>query len=92
MTDPADARGGAGEVGVDQLALQADRLEDLRAAVGLDRRDAHLGDRLQQAFADRLDHVLGGLDGVHGDLGPVGARAHDRALLTTMSSSVSSIR
>ncbi len=41
--------------------LEADRLEDLRAAVGLDRRDAHLGDRLQQAFADRLDDVLGGL-------------------------------
>ncbi len=61
QADPADARGGAREVRVDQLPLEADGLEDLRAAVGLDRRDAHLGDRLQQAFADRFDEVLGGL-------------------------------
>ena len=53
--DSADARGGAGEVPVDQRRLETDRLEDLRAAVGLDRGDAHLGDRLQQPFADRLD-------------------------------------
>ncbi len=59
MPTPPDARGGAGEVRVDQLALQTHGLEDLRAAVGLDRRDAHLGDRLEQAFADRLDVVLG---------------------------------
>src|SRR5205085_254508 len=60
LTDTADARGGAREVPVDQLSLEADGLEDLGAAVGLDRRDAHLGDRLQERFAERLDHVLGG--------------------------------
>jgi hypothetical protein len=46
---------------VDQLRLEPDRLEDLRAAVGLDRRDPHLRDRLQQALADRLDDPLLGL-------------------------------
>ena len=54
---------------VDQLPLQAHGLEDLGRAVGLDRRDAHLGDRLQQPFADRFDVVLGGLLGVD-DLRP----------------------
>ena len=42
QADAADPRRGAGEVPVDQLAVQADGLEDLRAAVGLDRRDPHL--------------------------------------------------
>ena len=46
------------------VVLEADRLEDLRAAVGLDRRDPHLGDRLEQALADRLDDVALGLVGV----------------------------
>ena len=53
-----DAGGGTGEMGVDQLALEAHGLEDLRAAIGLDRGDAHLRDRLEQAFADRFDEVL----------------------------------
>ncbi len=61
--DAADARRRAGEVAVDQRLLEADGLEDLRAAVGLDRRDPHLGDRLEQPLADRLDDVaLGGVD------------------------------
>jgi hypothetical protein len=40
---------------------EADGLEDLRAVVGLDRRDPHLGDRLEQALADALDDVALGL-------------------------------
>ena len=52
--DPADARRGAGEVAVDELLRQSDRLEDLRSAVGGDRRDPHLRDRLQQALGDPL--------------------------------------
>ena len=55
--DPADPRRGAGEVALDELRRQADGLEDLRPVVGLDRRDAHLGERLEQALADRLDDV-----------------------------------
>ena len=45
--------------------LEADRLEDLRAAVGLDRRDPHLRDRLEQALGDRLDDVALRLVGGH---------------------------
>ena len=63
--DAAHARGGAGEVAVDHLLLHAHRLEDLRAGVGADGRDPHLGEDLQQALADRLDHALLGLLGGH---------------------------
>src|SRR5438034_1323685 len=44
--DALDHRRGAGEIFLDQLARQADRIEDLCAAVGLERRDAHLGHHL----------------------------------------------
>ena len=36
--DAADARRGPGEAGVDELLVKADRLEDLRAAIALQRR------------------------------------------------------
>ena len=39
--DALDAGGGRFKVGVDHLAVQTDRFEDLRAAVALDGRDAH---------------------------------------------------
>src|SRR3712207_8542059 len=55
------------------LLLQADRLEDLRPAVRLRRRDPHLGDRLEQALPDRLDDVLlGDLRVVDAGDAPVG--------------------
>ena len=56
--DPADARRGTGEVTVDELRRQADRLEDLCTAVGRDGRDAHLGERLQDPLADPLHGSL----------------------------------
>ncbi len=56
--DSADPRGRAGEVALDERRLEPDRLEDLRAAVGGDRRDPHLRDRLQQALRDPLDRAL----------------------------------
>ena len=59
--DAADPRRGPGEVLVDQLALQPHRLEDLGTAVGLDRRDPHLRERLQQPLADRGHDPLLGL-------------------------------
>ena len=37
---------------------QADRVEDLRAAIGLVGRDAHLGHHLEDALVDRLDVAL----------------------------------
>ncbi len=53
-----DGGGRAGEVFLDEARMQADRVEDLRAAIGLIGRDAHLGHDFQQALADRLDIVL----------------------------------
>ncbi len=77
--DAADPRRGAGEVAVDERLLEADCLEDLRAAVGLDRRDPHLGDRLQQALADRLDDVaLGDVDVVDAGHAAGGDEVADR--------------
>ena len=59
--DAAEAADGAGEVLVDELLAEADGLEDLRAGVGRDRRDAHLGHHLQDALAGGLDVVVDGL-------------------------------
>ncbi len=42
----------------DEIRLQPDRVEDLRAAIGLVGRDAHLRHHLEQALADRLDVAL----------------------------------
>ena len=53
-----DARMRAGEVFVDEVLAQADGVENLRAAIGLIGRDAHLGHHLEQAFVDRLDVAL----------------------------------
>ena len=58
QADALDAGGGAGEIGRDEIGLQPDRVENLRAAIGLVGRDAHLGHHLQQALADRLDVAL----------------------------------
>ena len=49
---------GAGEVLLDEGGREPDRVEDLRAAVGLVGGDAHLGHHLQHALAERLDVVL----------------------------------
>jgi hypothetical protein len=56
--DAFDVGRGALEVFVDQRLVQADRFEDLRAAVGHIGRDAHLGHHLHQALADRLGVVV----------------------------------
>jgi hypothetical protein len=53
QADAADARRGPGEVVVDHVLPQAERLEDLRAAVALDGRDAHLGHHLDDALVRR---------------------------------------
>ena len=54
QSDAADARWRPGEILIDHFLPQADRLEDLRAAIGLDRRDAHLGHHLDHALVDGL--------------------------------------
>uniref|UniRef100_A0A6J5ZWJ4 Unannotated protein n=1 Tax=freshwater metagenome TaxID=449393 RepID=A0A6J5ZWJ4_9ZZZZ len=56
-----DPRRSPGEVAIDELLLESDRFEDLCTAVRLNRRDAHLGDRLQKPLAKRLDDIALGL-------------------------------
>ena len=56
--DAFDGGRRAEEVAGDELGLEADRIEDLRAAIGLVGRDAHLGHHLEQALADGLDVAL----------------------------------
>ncbi len=55
--DAADARGRPREVAIDERLLEADSLENLRSAVALERRDAHLGHHLEDALVERLDVV-----------------------------------
>ena len=56
-TNALDPRRRPGEIGLDDLAREADRIEDLGAAIGLKCRDAHLGHDLEHALADRLDII-----------------------------------
>ena len=49
---------GAGEIFGDEVRAQADGVEDLRAAIGLIGRDAHLGHHLEQALVGSLDVAL----------------------------------
>ncbi len=58
QTDTFDLGRGAGEVPVDELSGQADGVEDLGAAIGLEGRDAHLGHHLEDALVDGL-HIVG---------------------------------
>lgn len=53
-----DAGMRAGKEFRNEVRFEADRVEDLRAAIGLVGRDAHLGHHLEQALADRLDVAL----------------------------------
>ena len=56
--DPFDPSRSAGEVLADELRLEADSIENLRAAIRLVRGDAHLGHHLENALVDRLDIPL----------------------------------
>ena len=61
--DAAHLRGGAAEILLDEVLLQADGFEQLRAAVAHVGAHAHLGHDLGQALADGLDVVVDGLVG-----------------------------
>ncbi len=50
-----------GEVFVNHALVNAQGLENLRAAVTLDGGDAHLGDGLDDAFGGGLEEILDGL-------------------------------
>ena len=53
-----DARSGAGEITVHEFPVQADRFENLRALVALQRGNAHLRKSLQQALVGGLHVAL----------------------------------
>ena len=55
--DAFDPRRRAGEIAVDQFVIESDRFENLRAAIGLDRGDAHLRENLEQAFVNGFDEL-----------------------------------
>ena len=55
--DASHPRGRPAEVLLDEVGVEADRLEDLCPVVALDRRDAHLRDHLHHALV-RGAHVL----------------------------------
>ena len=61
QADAADARRGAGEVLFNHRRMQADGFENLRAAIALDGRDAHLGSDLDHALDGGLDEILAGV-------------------------------
>ncbi len=54
----AHARRGPGEVAIDHLLVKPDSLENLRPAIALHGRDAHLGGDLDEALHHRLVEVL----------------------------------
>ena len=61
QSDPLDARRRASEVLLHQVVVQADGFKNLRASVGLHRRNAHLGHHLEDAFFVSLDEVVNGI-------------------------------
>ena len=56
--DSFDRGRGAGEIALDELGIQANRIKDLRPAIGLVGRNAHLGHDLENALAHGFDVVL----------------------------------
>jgi len=56
--DALDARRCPGEIFIHDYAVEADGLENLRAMITLDRRDAHLGHRFHDAFDRGLDEFF----------------------------------
>ena len=54
QSDTFQARSRPGKVAVDQFLVQADGFEDLRTAIALQGRDAHLREGLQQSLVDGL--------------------------------------
>ena len=65
--DSAELASGSGEVGVDELLVQADGLEHLSARIRGDSRDAHLRHNLEYTLAETLNQVLRRLLDGHAD-------------------------
>ena len=56
--DTFDARCGLGEILIDDVTVEADRFEDLRAAVRSDRGDTHLRHGLNHAVEVRFQEIV----------------------------------
>src|SRR5207302_290515 len=56
--DSAHARRRAGEMAINERCTQSHRFPQLRAAITLQRRDAHLRHDLEETFAQRFDVAL----------------------------------
>src|SRR3982074_499269 len=56
--DAADPRRGSAEIAFNKIVRETDRLENLRAAIGLVGRNAHFRHDLQEALVDRFDVAL----------------------------------
>ncbi len=57
-SDAFNARRRAGKVTLDQILVESDGFENLRAAITLQSRNAHLREDFQQSFVDGLDVVI----------------------------------
>ena len=57
--DTSDRTDGVGEIAVDHIFSDADRLEDLSAHVGLNRGNSHFGGDLQDSRQDSVAVILG---------------------------------
>src|SRR6202158_4968094 len=55
--DTAEPRRRPGKVAIDEILIEADRFEYLRAAITLNGRDAHLGNNFHHAFVDGPDEI-----------------------------------
>ena len=76
QSDAADLRGGAGEVPVDDGLVQADRLEQLGAAVAHDGGDAHLAHDLEHADRQGVRHVRHGRGRIDREVAAAGLVLH----------------
>ena len=57
-SDSLDNRWRSREVGIDEVAVEPDGIEDLGAAIRLERRDAHLGHDFQHALFHSVDVAI----------------------------------
>ena len=57
QSDAADPAGGAGEIAIDQVAVEADRFEHLTGTVAAQCGNAHLGHHFEQPLVNRVDVI-----------------------------------
>src|ERR1700730_13750403 len=63
--DAADTRRSPGEVAIDEILIETNRFEHLRAAIALNGRDSHLGNDFHHPLVNGLDEIRDGLLAFH---------------------------